>query len=127
MLSKKRNRRYISMVSTNRMFKKHSIKKTKQRSNILTKKKSLKGGDLTEKLKNLEHRLEIQGFTMIDVPDDGNCFLHAILKTIGSDETAQELRASLVKIIDDNKDKLVSPPEDPGENFKWSEIPYRNG
>ena len=43
---------------------------------------------------------------------------------IGSDETAQELRASLVKIIDDNKDKLVSPPEDPGENFKWSEIPY---
>ena len=101
----------------------------------LTKRKQSKGGSsslqkkeltLLEKMELLENHLKQEPYNleMIDVPDDGNCFLYAILKTVGSHETAQELRASLVKIINDNRDNLMSPPEDAGDNFKWSEIPY---
>jgi hypothetical protein len=65
---------------------------------------------LYDQLSVLEH----EGFTLVDVPKDGDCFYHCIKLALGLDETAQQIRATTCAWMSGNQAKLLAVMQESG-------------
>jgi hypothetical protein len=79
--------------------------------------------DDLEDHKALKDHLQKWGFCILETAKDGNCFLHALIKTMDLNTNPDQLRARLVEELRTRQDDTVDEPGSSGTSLPLRDLP----